>query len=343
MDKTARMLLLYSLLADGAKVRKLNFCMETDSLPRSFDRDIEDMRLYLSEIYDDRELLYDRRENSYYLRGTFRSELEVMEYQFIERILLDTAGLRKDEMDTLLLHLASNAEKSAALTQKKNSLMEKYEEPLHRKSLLKMHGDLAQIICNQAVIRLRYTKAGGDRVEREVIPCALKYDLGYLYLIAYLVDREEEYPAYFRLDRIHSFDLIRSRTRGEDSLVSRYQDLYAKGITQMYGGDFIEIDLACRPDYHPYVRDKFRESKIIKRGEEEILLRLWAFDAGFVKWILSQPADKVWVVNPSSLKDKITEEARKIILKYGGANEWQERYDSRWRWKTESKSEIWMS
>lgn len=69
MDKITRILTLYSKLTQGKNVNKFEFCMETDCLPRTFDRDIEDVRLYLSEMYEGRELLYDRNGNFYYLSG----------------------------------------------------------------------------------------------------------------------------------------------------------------------------------------------------------------------------------------------------------------------------------
>lgn len=43
------MLLLYSSLLNGEEINKTIFCFENDCSPRSFDRDIEDIRLFLSE------------------------------------------------------------------------------------------------------------------------------------------------------------------------------------------------------------------------------------------------------------------------------------------------------
>lgn len=320
MDKTTRMLLLHSRLIKGGKVNKITFCMETDCLPRSFDRDIEDIRLYLSETFDGNELLYDRGENAYYLSGMHRTELESMEYQFIERILLDTGTLRKDEMDNLLQHLVSNAEKASFLLEKKKELLQTYEEPLHKKALLKMHGDLTIIIRNQSVIKVRYTKMDGNYVERELLPCSLKYDMGYLYLVAYLIHKEEKYPAYFRLDRMHSFEVVRSQTKEERHLVEQCNSMYAKGITQMYGGEFIEIEVLCEAGFYPYIHDKFWESEVMEQDNGKMRMKLWAFDLGFVKWIMSQPVDKIQVVRPMRLKQTIMNEAQNILLKYGGQN-----------------------
>ena len=84
MDKITRMLLLHSKLTIGEKINKVMFCLENDCQPRSFDRDIEDYRLYLSETFSGNELLYDRKENSYYLSGNHRAELEITEYSLLE-------------------------------------------------------------------------------------------------------------------------------------------------------------------------------------------------------------------------------------------------------------------
>lgn len=80
MDKITRILRLYAQLAQGKKVNKLNFCMEVDCLERTFDRDIEDIRLYLSEFFCTQELIYDRLENVYYFTNSNRYLLEEEEY-----------------------------------------------------------------------------------------------------------------------------------------------------------------------------------------------------------------------------------------------------------------------
>lgn len=145
--------------------------METDSLPKTFDRDIEDVRLYLSELFCNEELIYDRQENVYYFSGFQRKALETMEYLFIERVLLDTGVLRTDEMDGLLKHLALNAECIGKMAFREKECIKQYDEPLHKKAILKMHGDLATIITNKSIIKINYIKTSGEVVEI----CAIKY------------------------------------------------------------------------------------------------------------------------------------------------------------------------
>jgi len=316
MDKTTRILLLYSKLMRGEKINKFNFCMETESLSRTFDRDIEDVRVYLSELFSNEELIYDRQENVYYFSDVQSNSLEDMEYLFIERMLLDTGVLRADEMQILLKHLALNTENVNQLTFREINYMKKYEEPIHEKAILKMHGDLTAIITKKSVIKIKYIKLNKKGVEREVIPCTIKYDLGYLYLIAFLKKSDKPYPAYFRLDRLHSFEILRSQTMDEKRRVDEYMKKYFKGIVQMYGGAFIEIRLSCKKAFYPYIHDKFRTAVIIQENDDVVNVKLKAFEGGFVKWMMSQPVDLVQIIEPKEVKQKMISEAKKMISIY---------------------------
>ena len=105
MEKITRMLMLYSSLMNGEEINKTIFCFENDCSPRSFDRDIEDIRLFLSESFSVFELNYNRKNNTYYIKGAITQQLEVMEYLFIEKILPDTPVLSNDDFVVLLQHL----------------------------------------------------------------------------------------------------------------------------------------------------------------------------------------------------------------------------------------------
>lgn len=316
MDKVTRLLLLYSKLIQGEKVSKISFCMETDSMPRTFDRDIEDIRLYLSEMFCNEELIYDRQENAYHFAKSQRKALETMEYLFVERILLDTGVLRSDEMDGLLTHLASNAENPGKIAICKKEAIKSYKDPYHSRAILKIHGDLTTVIANKAIIKINYIKMSGNMVEREVVPCTIKYELGYLYLIAFIDVKNEQYPAYFRLDRIQSFSMVRSQRANEIQRVNEYNNAYLKGLTQMYGGDFIDIILSCKKEFYPYVYDKFRHADIVEDKGSTVIVKINTFTDGFIKWVLSQSTDLVQIIEPQQVKEKIINEAKKLVTMY---------------------------
>lgn len=318
MDKITRMLILYSKLVKGDEINKAVFCLENSCSPRSFDRDIEDIRLYLSESFSMKDLSYDRSRNVYYIEGTKRLELESTEYLFIERILKDTAVLRQDEFGILMSHLLSATENVKSIEGFTEEICNSYASPLHNKALLKMHGDLVSIIRKQKCIRIRYFKGKGEEVERDVTPCMVKYDMSYLYMVAFRLDMEDVFPAYYRLDRIYSFEIVRSQTSVERERVSSYMENYASGITQMYGGNFVDITLECSNDFYSYIHDQFRHVVVLSQNELVSTIKLGVFEEGFIKWMMGQPQEKITIIEPESTKEKLVDAAKEIISKYGG-------------------------
>lgn len=316
MDKVTRMLSLYSKLIQGERVNKTIFCFENECSLRSFDRDIEDIRLYLSEIFSTMELKYDRFENAYFIEGAGRQELEYIEYLFLDRILKDTSALREDELRGLLSHLYSNTEKY----RKDYYVFDKddYLPPNHNKALLKIHGDVDSAIKNKKCIRVRYFKVNGDEIEENIIPCCLRYDLGYLYMIGFRTDENDKFPAYYRLDRIYSFNIVRTQSSQEQRKVQYYIENYSSGITQMYGGDYVKIILRCSEKYYPYLCDKFHNIKKIRNIGEEVEVKIEVFEDGFVKWMSGQPVNQMTIISPQSTKDKLLVIAKEFIKKYGG-------------------------
>lgn len=318
MDKVTRMLILYTELIKGKNINKTMFCFQNGCSPRTFERDIEDIRLFLSESFDFLELNYDKVTNIYYIEGAKRAGLEPIEYLFIERVLKDTALLRKDELEKLLAHLSSSTENTRPLIPDKNIKNANYQSPTHNKALLKIHGDLDSVIKKNKCIKIRYFKRLGEEVEREVIPCTIKFDLGYMYLIGYRNNETDIYPAYYRLDRIYSFDVIRDQTYHEKEKVSCFMKDYSAGVIQMFGGEYVQLSLKCKKEFYPYLYDKFRSAKIVSDDENTFEVKLSAFEDGFIKWIISQQQDMVTILEPESTKIKLVEEAQKIINKYGG-------------------------
>ena len=145
MNQNTRLLFLYTKLIEGKFINKAVFTTEYSCSNRTFDRDIGEIRLFLSESYSVSEVIYDRGRNVYYMSGTERAELDSVEYLFLKRILTDIKVLREDEYKTLMLHLLSATEKSKSLDLL-NKPYNGYHSPLHNKALLKIHKDLVLVI-----------------------------------------------------------------------------------------------------------------------------------------------------------------------------------------------------
>jgi predicted DNA-binding transcriptional regulator YafY len=201
--------------------------MEADTSERNFDRDIEDIRIYLSEMYQTEELLYDRKDNNYYLSGVRREDLEIIEYQFLEHLLMESKVLRRDELEGILCKLASNTKNINKYSRQSTALLDNYED-MHTAPLLKMHGDIEMVIRNKDVIDIRYL-SDKDYTKKVVIPCNIIYEDGHTYLVAieYTDEENTEYGtlgeiSYYEMRKIESFKIIRNQNTREQKRVMEY-------------------------------------------------------------------------------------------------------------------------
>lgn len=62
-DKATRVLMLYHQLLSGQTIDKVTYSLEHGVNERTFDRDIETVRLFLRDIYSGDQLLFDRESN----------------------------------------------------------------------------------------------------------------------------------------------------------------------------------------------------------------------------------------------------------------------------------------
>lgn len=199
MDKVTRVLTMYSRLAEGGKIYKDSFCTDAEIGRRTFDRDIEDIRMFLTETFQGRELVYSREEECYQLDHYRMRALSGMEVGFLLELLGSGRNLRKDEYAGLAGSLCRACERGrrALLEKVADRYVRTYREEKGTASL-KMHWDLQQCIAGRDVIRL-HLREGQKAV---VSPVALWSDRRETYLFAYNGDGE---LAWFPADRILFF------------------------------------------------------------------------------------------------------------------------------------------
>ena len=82
MDKITRILLLYRRFMHGDLINKYETSLEFGISERSFDRDIQDIRLFLSEAYSNLELEYDEKRHGYCIKNlNIRRDITIEEAQ----------------------------------------------------------------------------------------------------------------------------------------------------------------------------------------------------------------------------------------------------------------------
>lgn len=314
-DKITRILILYYRLIRGEWISKTEFSIEHGITERTFDRDIEDIRIFLSEIYTSKELLFDREEKAYHLTGCSQIEISAVEICAIIKILISSRAFNEEEMRGLLSSVSKliPLEKQKIMDQLIYSEINCYKQLEHGKAILKMNWDLNKCILNQRKIKLLYYKATGEKVSRIVLPISVIFSEVYFYLIAFIEDKDYDFPAFFRIDRIESFEVM-------DEVYSR--SLYQKynvgemknSIQFMYAGELTEVKLKCNVSSLEAVLDRLPNAEIIHKDADAIL-KARIFGQGIVKWILSQ-GDNIEVLEPTELREKIVDETIKILNLY---------------------------
>ena len=184
-DKNTRILKLYHQLINGQYVDKSLFSWENGINERSFDRDIEDLRLFLSEIHTSRELLYDKINNVYYLTGDTPVFMERMDAAVIAKILLESHVLRDDEIMGLfdaLLKTTVPKDATAIKDYLKHDALQ-YQSDI-KVPIMKLLGDIYAVIDSGTDIELTIHTIERDSYTIKVSPLEISMKDGHFYLIA---------------------------------------------------------------------------------------------------------------------------------------------------------------
>ncbi|MCI9164297.1 MAG: hypothetical protein HFG59_13810 [Lachnospiraceae bacterium] len=213
MNKAERVLMLFWQLYNGRKVNKPAFCIEMEVEPRTFDRYIEGIRNFLSECYTGQEILFDRRDRSYFMTGATRKSLTGVEYTAIVTVLKGSMAFGKEETEGLIRSLGAVTEGyNEAARDGAGNREECLDGGMRKKPMLKMQWDLFQCIKRKTVIRFRYEERGEEGWV-EAVPKGVRYEDGELKLRAFHIRKGKEEG--YCIEGIESFEIIKSMTGQE--------------------------------------------------------------------------------------------------------------------------------
>ena len=334
-DKTSknyRILDIYVRLSEGKEINKETEAQKYGVDQRSIQRDIDDIRAFMDnrsvENYDDKTIIYDRAKKAFVMSGTENSILSNSEILAISKILLESRAFTKKEVSSILKKLVDGCVPlknmklvSALIANEKYHYVE-----LHNKSCIKDKlWELGESIKESNILKIRYCKQGADikdSIKRTVEPTAIIFSEYYFYLIAYIVEKDEnnkyvhkyDYPAVFRIDRItrykitdDKFKVIYSNRFEEGEFRKRVQFMYPGTLTKLcfkYTGKSVEAIL-----------DRLPTAQIISNDSNGYIIKAEVYGKGILMWLLSQGTN-IEILKPTHLREEMKKILTEMLEKY---------------------------
>lgn len=241
-SKAFRLLNMYERLNQGEALCKERLADDFGISLKTVQRDIDDLRAYLSEMHiteRDASIRYDRSRNCYFMVRLEREWLTNEEAVALCKILLESRAFRKDELSGLIEKLIlqiSPADRRVA-EQIIRSEFYNYIPLRHNQKLLSPIWALSMCITRLAVIEFSYIRQDGKRKKKRVKPVSILFSEFYFYLIAYAADDSVDYPIVFRIDRMsgiretgEKFEIPYKDRFNESEFRKRVQFMYAGAL-----------------------------------------------------------------------------------------------------------------
>lgn len=204
-DKAMRILSTQLELLRGGKVYKKSYCKKNEVSARTFDRDIVEIRMSLSESFSGQEVKYVKNENYYYLdKPDMIKPLTAIEASFLLEMIKTCQVLQREEyvgmVDSIVKAMELNRRQSL------EKMAEKYKKMdigVSEDAMLKMLWDLLQCVVEQDKIRIHFK----DKRKIELSPVFLWMYQDKIYLFAY----EKKTLNVYSLQEIDWFTLLGSK------------------------------------------------------------------------------------------------------------------------------------
>ena len=290
--KSFRLLNMYEKLNRGEIINKKQFAEEFKISEKSVQRDIDDLRAYLYESYDnggDVTVEYDYEKNGYKLIRQEREFLTNEEIFAVAKILLESRSFNKQELNGLIDKLLVQATPAARVNIKELILNERfhYIPPRHGKPLIGSLWELNSHIFNKEIIEFDYVRKDGAASHRTVKPLAVMFSDYYFYLIAWMADGTKDYPTVFRIDRMTNI-----KSTGEKYKIP-YRDKFEEGefrekVQFMYSGPLKTIRFEYTGQSIEAILDRIPGAKILEQKGGKYLLKAECYGDGILMWLRTQ-------------------------------------------------------
>ncbi len=298
-NKSFRLLNIYEVLNKGESISKKELVEKYGVSDKTIQRDIEDLRIYLAENYQtdiDSDIVYDAKTKSYRLVRLQREWVTNKEVLAIAKILLESRSFNKEEinvlLDKLIMQVTPNDQKNIKdLIQSERF---SYVEPRHGKPLMDIVWELSDYIIKSEIISYTYERQDGSKRDVTVKPVAIMFSEYYFYLIAYKVDKDNEFPINYRIDRITNLQTTKEKFK------IPYRDKFDDGefrkrVQFMYSGELRKIKFEFSGPSLEAILDRVPTAKIVGEVEGVYTLEAESFGEGTEMWLRTQGQNVVLI------------------------------------------------
>lgn len=335
MDKTSknsRTLDMYVRLCEGKTINKSQEAERFGVDERSIQRDIDDIRTFLSnrqatDIGDSRNVEYSRAKKGFVMTGTEGSMMSNSEILVVSKILLESRAFTKRELSIILEKLVEGCVPLKNMKLVSDLIAnEKYHyvELNHKEYIQDKMWNIGMDIHEQNLVSIKYARASAPReeIQRIVEPISILFSEYYFYLNAFIVEEDESgkyvhkysYPAIFRIDRIKSYKELNKKFRV--SYANRFEEgEFRKRIQFMYAGKLMSIKLKFYGENPEPILDRLPTARVVEQYEKEYIIDAEVYGKGIIMWLLSQK-DNVEVLKPKSLRDEIKKTLLQMLELY---------------------------
>lgn len=330
-SKTGRILDIYTRLCAGEAIQKKAEAHRFDVDLRSIQRDIDDIRAYLSNkavlTGDDRRIIYDRKQNGFVLAGYSSPAMSNSEVLAVSKILLDSRAFSKEEMSSILDKLVAGCVPYKNMKLVAGLLANEkfhYVELTHPSSVQERLWELGGSVSRRCLLEITYQRQDASQppVERIVAPVGLQFSEYYFYLHAYILHPDDagtlrpqyDYPAVFRVDRILSY---RERTgKFAFPYANRFQEgEFRKRAQFMYAGALQHICFLYTGSNVDAILDRLPTAVLKAREHNGWVVEAEVYGSGILMWLLSQGA-AIEVLSPLELRQEMKEKLQQMLEKY---------------------------
>jgi predicted DNA-binding transcriptional regulator YafY len=318
--KTIRILQIFERLIQRQVINKRALAEEFQVSDKSIQRDIEDLRTYLSEFYkhqNDIAIVYSDQKKGYHLQSDDRYLISHMDILVLAKVLLESRAFPKEELSRILDKLIEQApgeHRKHIREMIKNELF-LYIPVRHNQPLFAKMWDLSFAVRERRLVQMNYLRVNEQQpVSMSVQPLGLIFSDYYFYLVAYIEGVERDYPATFRIDRIADYAV--SGDRFHVSERSRFQEgIFRQQVQFMQTGKLMKIKFRFWNKSLESILDRLPNAKVTMDGEVA-LIEAEVFGKGIMMWLLGQGAN-VEVLGPPEFREEIAETARRVASIYG--------------------------